>query len=31
MTKIAFPARQNSENDHIETHKKLVHKLNFHH
>jgi hypothetical protein len=28
---IAFSGRQNAENKHCETHKKLVHKLNFHH
>jgi len=28
---IAFSDRQNAENEHSETHKKLVHKLNFHH
>ena len=28
---IAFSARQNAENEHCETQKKLVHKLNFHH
>jgi len=28
---IAFCARQNSENEHCETLKKLVHKLNYHH
>jgi len=28
---IAFSGRQNAENEHCETHKKLVHKLNFHH
>jgi len=27
---IAFSARQNAENEHCETLKKLVHKLNFH-
>ena len=29
--KIAFSGRQNAENEHCETLKKLVHKLNFHH
>jgi len=29
-SKIAFSAHQNAENEHCETHKKLVHKLNFH-
>jgi len=29
--KIAFSVRQNAENEHCETLKKLVHKLNFHH
>ena len=28
---IAFSARQNAENEHCETLKKLVHKLKFHH
>ena len=28
---IAFSCRQNDENEHCETLKKLVHKLNFHH
>ena len=28
---IAFSDRQNEENEHCETLKKLVHKLNFHH
>jgi len=28
---IAFSARQNAENEHCDTLKKLVHKLNFHH
>ena len=28
---IAFSGRQNAENEHCETHKKLVHKLNLHH
>ena len=30
-TEIAFSGRQNAENEHCETLKKLVHKLNFHH
>jgi len=30
-TEIAFSARQNAENEHCETLKKLVHKLYFHH
>jgi len=29
--KIEFSARQNAENEHCETLKKLVHKLNIHH
>jgi len=29
--KIAFSGHQNAENEHCETLKKLVHKLNFHH
>jgi len=28
---IAFSGRQNAENEHCETLKKLVHKLYFHH
>jgi len=28
---IAFSVRQNAENEHCETLKKQVHKLNFHH
>jgi len=28
---IAFSGRQNAENEHCETIKKLVHKLNLHH
>jgi len=28
--KIEFSARQNAENEHCETIKKLVHKLNYH-
>jgi hypothetical protein len=28
---IAFTGRQNAENDHCETFKELVHKLNFEH
>jgi len=28
---IAFSASQNAENEHCETLKKLLHKLNFHH
>jgi len=28
---IAFSASQSAENEHCETLKKLVHKLNFHH
>jgi len=28
---IAFSGRRNAENEHCETLKKLVHKLNFHH
>jgi len=28
---IAFSARQNAENEHCETLKKLLHKLKFHH
>jgi hypothetical protein len=28
---IEFSGRQNAENEHCETLKKLVHKLNFHH
>ena len=28
---IAFSGRQNAENEHCETLKKLLHKLNFHH
>jgi len=28
---IAFSARQNAENEHCESLKKLVHKLHFHH
>jgi hypothetical protein len=31
LTEIAFSGRQNSENKHFETLKKLVHKLNFQH
>jgi len=27
---IALSARQNTENEHCETHKKIIHKLNFH-
>jgi len=30
-TEIEFSARQNTENEHCETLKKVVHKLNFHH
>ena len=30
-SEIAFSGRQNTENEHFETLKKLVHKLNFHH
>jgi len=30
-SEIAFWARQNAENEHCETLKKIVHKLNFHH
>ena len=30
-SEIAFSARQNAENKHCETLKKLLHKLNFHH
>ena len=29
LAEIAFSARQNAENEHCETLKKLVHKLNF--
>ena len=31
IAKIAFSGHQNAENEHCETLKKLVHKLNFHH
>jgi len=30
-SEIAFSARKNAENEHCETLKKLLHKLNFHH
>jgi len=30
-SEIAFPARQNTEIEHCDTLKNLVHKLNFHH
>jgi len=30
-SEIAFSGRQNAENEHCETLKKLEHKLNFHH
>jgi len=30
-SEIAFSGRKNAENEHCETQKKLVHKLNFHH
>jgi len=29
-SEIAFSGRQNAENEHCETLKKLIHKLNFH-
>jgi len=29
-SEIAFSGRQNTENEHCETLKKLLHKLNFH-
>jgi len=31
LAEIAFSTRQSAENEHCETLKKLVHKLNFHH
>jgi len=31
IAEIVFSGRQNAENEHCETLKKLVHKLNFHH
>ena len=31
LSEITFSARQNDENEHCETLKKLEHKLNFHH
>ena len=30
-SEISYAVRQNAENEHCETLKKLVHKLNFHH
>ena len=30
LAEIALSGRQNAENEHCETFKKLVHKLNFH-